>query len=91
MSDESWYRKRPPAVVGERYGKLTVLEVMGLRCRCRCDCGTEVTRDTVAMRASRVNAQVPQCKQCMRKARKKKNPGLVVNRDLLGYPDPRFS
>jgi hypothetical protein len=92
MSDEFWYQKRPPIAVGNKYGKLTVTEDLGKnRCRCVCDCGAEVTRDTIALRASKVTAGIPQCKVCMRASRKKKNPGLVVNRDLLGYPDPRFS
>lgn len=87
-------RKRPPCLPGQTYGKLTVIEVRGDKAHCQCSCGSPVIRDTSNMKAAVATAQVPQCKKCMKQARKgkpdtrfgRRPPGFVLS--PLTRPEP---
>lgn len=70
--------------LGEPYGWLTPFEHLSRgKCRCTCKCGAVVLRDEINLRSSRITAQVPKCKQCERKERKRKNPGGGVPTNLV--------
>lgn len=65
-------KTRLVVVIGERFGRLTVLEELGLdpnhgrMVLCRCDCGAEVTRRLSILRLSSGQKRDSACKACRR-------------------------